>query len=633
MFTFIGNNKRILQLVLFIVAVPFLFFGVDSYIRSSGTGQSVARVGDYKISQQEFVDALRNRQEALRRMTQGKLDARLLDSPELRLATLDNLIQRRLLLDRALRAGMTVSDPQLQAVIAAQPSFRNEANQFSYERYQQVLRSEGMVPAVFEARLRQDLILEQQREGYFDSGFVSKTVLDRLVRLAEQQREVSQYRLTPDRFAGEVQIGKEAIKQYYEANPQAFRIPERVKVDYDTLSADSLVSQVKLEPAEIKQFYESRRSQYRTEEARRASHILISVDGSGGADARKKARARAEEIYKEAVGNPATFAALAKKYSQDPGSAANGGDLGFISLGSMKDVPAFEAALFKLKDGEISRPIATKHGFHIIRLTAIQPSQGKSFEEVRGQIEADLRKQRAARKFAELADRFSNVVYEQFESLKPAAELLNSEVKRSGWITRTSAEPAVLNNPRLLEAAFSQDVLKDHRNSEAVEVAPNTLVAVRLVEHEPESTRPFSEVRADIEKLLARRAAAQRAIETGREDLAQLKQGKSVTVDWSTPQLISRGEHKGLSEAIVRQAFRVDAEKLPAYAGVEDLDGGYTLLRVSRVVTAEDIAPDRRRGFGEGLRQVLGQQEFSAYLASVKQNTDIEVNRARLEQR
>ncbi|MDH3438686.1 MAG: SurA N-terminal domain-containing protein, partial [Betaproteobacteria bacterium] len=354
MFNIVGSNKRIVQGVLVLIAVPFAFFGVDSYFRSSGGGQSVARVGDYNISQPEFVDALRDRQESLRRMTQGKLDAAMLDSPELRYATLDNLIQRRLLLDRAIRSGMTVSEQQLQKVVAEQPAFKDATNQFSYERYQQVLRSEGMTPAGFEARLRQDLMLEQQREGYFGSGFVSQTVLDRLVRLAEQQREVSDYRITPDRYAGQVEIGPDAVKQYYEANPREFQIPERVKVDYVMLSAESLASQIQLEPAELKQFYESRRSQYQTQEARRASHILISVDASAGADARQNARARAEGIYKELAEKPASFAELAKKYSQDPGSAANGGDLGFVSLGNMKDVPEFEAALFKLKEGEIA---------------------------------------------------------------------------------------------------------------------------------------------------------------------------------------------------------------------------------------------------------------------------------------
>jgi peptidyl-prolyl cis-trans isomerase D len=633
MFNLIGGNKRIIQVVIALIAVPFVFFGVDSYFGLSGGSQSVARVGDYKISQPEFVDALRERQESLRRMTQGKLDAALLDSPELRYATLDNLIQRRLLLDRAIRSGMTVSDQQLQKVVAEQPGFKDESNQFSYERYQQVLRSEGMTPAGFEARLRRDLILEQQREGYFGSGFVSKTVLDRLVRLAEQQREVSYYRITPDRFAGQVSIGPEAVKQYYEANQREFQIPERVKVDFIVLSVEALAAQIQLEPAELKTFYESRRSQYQTPEARRASHILIGVDASAGADARKNAKARAEEIYKELAEKPGSFAELAKKYSQDPGSAANGGDLGFVSLGNMKDVPEFEAALFKLKEGETSQPVATKHGFHIIRLTTLRPGQGKSFEEVRGQIEEELRKQRAGQRFAELADRFNNTVYEQSESLKVAAELVKKDVQRSGWITRTSADPAVLNHPRLLEAVFSQDVLKDRRNSEAIEVAPRTLVAVRLVEHSPSSNRPFTEVRADIEKLLQQRAAARLAVEAGRGELEQLEQGKSVTVAWSKPELIKRAEHKGLSEAMVRQAFRVDTAKLPAYVGVENPEGGYTLLRVSRVVPGEDIAPEKRRGFSEALRQVLGQQELAAYLASVRQKTEIQINKERLERR
>lgn len=633
MFNLVGNNKRIITVIIGLIAVPFVFFGLGSYFDSSGGRRSVARVGDHDISQPEFIDALRDRQESLRRMTQGKIDATLLDSPELRYATLDNLIQRRLLLDRAIRSGMTVSDRQLQKVVAEQPGFKDASNQFSYERYQQVLRSEGMTPEGFEARLRQDLILGQQREGYFGSGFVSKTVLDRLVRLAEQQREVSDYRITPDRYAGQVEIGPDAVKQYYEANPREFQIPERVKVDYVMLSADSLASQIHLEPAELKQFYEGRRSQYQTPEARRASHILISIEASAGADARQKAQARAEEIYKELVEKPASFVELAKKYSQDPGSAANGGDLGFVSFGNMKDVPEFEAALFKLKEGEISQPVATKHGFHIIRLTAIQPAQGKSFDEVRGQIEAELKKRRAGLRFAELADQFSNVVYEQSESLKPVAELLKSDVQRSGWITRTSADPAVLNHPRLLEAVFSQDVLKDRRNSEAIEVAPSTLVAARLAEHSPASTRPFSEVSVDIEKMLQQRAAVQRAVEAGRGELEKLKQGESVTVTWSTPQLITRTEHKGLSEAMVRQAFRVDATKLPAYAGVENPEGGYRVLRVSRVVPAENIAPEKRRGFAEALRQVLGQQELAAYLASARQKTEIQINKEQIDQR
>ena len=201
MFNFIGNNKRIIQAILFLIAVPFLFFGVDSYIRSSGTGSGVARVGDYRISPQEFNNALRNRQEELRRMTQGKIDSSLLNSPELRYATLDSLIDRHLLIDRAIRNGMTVPDQQIEKIVSQQPAFRDESKQFSYERYEQVLRSDGTTPVMFENRVRQDILLNQQREGYFGSSFVPKTVLQRVMQLAEQRREVSRHRFDPERFA------------------------------------------------------------------------------------------------------------------------------------------------------------------------------------------------------------------------------------------------------------------------------------------------------------------------------------------------------------------------------------------------------------------------------------------------
>ena len=632
MFDFIGNNKRIIQIILVLIAVPFVFFGVDSYIRTTGAGSGVARVGDYRISQQEFGNALRNRQEALRRMTQGKIDATLLNSPELRYATLDGLINQRLLVDRAVRNGMTVPDREIEKIVSEQPGFKDESNRFSYERYQQTLRTDGMTVLMFENRVRQDVLLAQQREGYFGSSFVPKTVLERLLYLAEQKREVSGHHINPDRFFSEVKITPDAIKQYYEANPGAFEVPERVKVDYVVLSAGSIASQIQLEPGEAERQYESRRKEFMIPEARKASHILFAADASAGDDARKKAREQADMVYKQLSAKPERFAELAKKYSNDPGSAANGGDIGLISRGAMKDVPEFEAALFKLKEGEISEPIASGLGYHIIKLTKLQPAQGMSFDKVRAQIELDLRNQRARRRFAELADRFNNTVYEQSDSLKPAAALVGAPVQRSGWISRKGAEPPLLNNPRFLSAVFSADVLKDNRNSEAVEVAPNTLVAAHLVEHNPASVRPLAEVSADIEKLLQRREAGERAVQEGRRKLQALKEGKDVSLDWSKPELIDRTEHKGFDDSMVRQVFRLDTNKLPAYAGVEDPAGGFRLLRVTRVVAAENITPDKRKGYSETLSKVMAEQEFLAYLSSLKQNTKIDVNKTQLEE-
>ena len=631
MFDFIGSNKRIIQIVLLLVAVPFLFFGVDSYIRSSGTGSGVARVGDYRISLQEFGNALRERQATLRQMMQGNIDASFLNSPEVRYATLDALIDRRLLIDRAIRNGMTVPDQEVEKIVVAQPAFKDEANRFSYQRYEQRLRSEGLTPVLFENQVRQDILLARQREGYFGSSFVPKSVLERMLDLAEQRREVSGHRIDPERFASEVQIGPDAVKQYYESHLGEFQVPERVKVDYVVLSADALASKIQLEEGEAERYYESRRREYVVPEARQASHILFAVDPTAGGDARKKAQDQANSVHAELLLKPERFAELAKKHSNDPGSAGNGGDIGMVGRGAMKDVPEFEDALFKMKEGEISAPVSSKLGFHIIKLTKIQPEQGMSFDKVRTKIEQELRKQRAGRRFAELADRFSNTVYEQSESLKPAAELAGATVQRSGWISRNSAEPPLLNNPKFIRSVFATDVLKDNRNSEAVEVRPNTLVAAHLVEHSPASARPLSEVSADIEKLLRRKETGERAAQAGRRELQALKEGKDVALEWSKPELIDRTEHKGFSEPMVRQAFRVDTVRLPAYAGVEDSSGGYMILRVTKVVPAETIPPEKRKGYAEALGRVMAEQEFLAYLSNLKQNTKIEIDKRQLE--
>ncbi len=633
MFDFVTKHKRLIQVVLAIIFLPFAFFGVDSYFRGAGVGQAVAKVGDYSISQEEFSRALRDRQEALQRMAQGRVDPAMLDSPDVRYATLDGLIQRRLLLDSALRAGVTVSDGRLKDLIGKQQLFQDETGQFSLVRYEQYLKSESMTPAMFEARLRQDIILRQFADGYADTTFVPRAVVERLARLSGQQRELSQFVLSPENFMKQVKLDADAGKQYYDANPAEFRIPEQVRVEHLALSVELLQQQAQPDPAEVKKYYETNLSQFGVKESRQAAHILVSADASSGAEARQKARARAEEIYHQLQKAPAGFAEMAKKRSEDPGSAANGGDLGYIGRGSMKDVPEFEEALYKLKPGEISAPVETRLGYHIIRLTAVRPAQLKGLAEVRSQIEQELRKQLAARRFAELADGFNNVVYEQSESLKPAADLIRTAPQVSGWITRLRAAEPLLNNPRLLAAVFSDDVLRNKRNTEAIEVAPGTLVAARVVEHKPESVQPFEEVRAALEKRIALRAAGRLAVEEGRRLLGELTQGKSVQIAWSAPQIASRAEFRNIPEPVVRQAFRLEPSKLPAYAGVENPQLEYTLVRVSRVQEAADLPPEKAGELAGALRQVLAQEAMAAYLAALKQKAGVTINKEFLEKK
>jgi peptidyl-prolyl cis-trans isomerase D len=633
MFDFVTKNKRLIQIILAIIFLPFAFFGIDAYFRGGGVGEAVARVGDYRISQEEFARALRDRQDELRRLAQGRIDPAMLDSREMRVGTLENIVRRRLLVEGALRAGVTVNDDRLQELIGKQQLFQDEAGKFSIERYQQFLRAEGRTPVSFEAQVRQDILLGKFADGYADTSFAPRSVVERLARLAGEQRELSQSVVAPEKFLGQVKLEADAAKQYYDANPGEFRIAERVRVEYLVLSVDALQLQARPDPAEVRKFYDANRRQFEVPESRQAAHIFVSADAAMGAEARQKARARAEALYQELKKSPGKFAELAKARSEDPGSAANGGDLGYIDRGSMKDVPAFEAALYQLKPGEISAPVESGLGYHIIRLTAVRPGQVKSFEEARPQIEQDLRKQLAAKRFAELADNFNNTAYEQSDSLKPAAELIGATPLVSDWMTRARAADPLLNNPRLLGAVFSDEVLLNKRNTEAIEVAPGTLVAARVAEHQPESIRPFDAVRPALEKRLALRSASRLAVEEGRRLLGELNQGKSVPIAWSKPQLAVRGEFKEVPEPVVRLAFRLDASKLPAYAAVENPQLPYTLVRVTRVQEASDLPPERIEEFSGALRRLLAQEAMAAYLAGLKQRIGVQINAEALERR
>ncbi|OGA56256.1 MAG: hypothetical protein A3F74_21725 [Betaproteobacteria bacterium RIFCSPLOWO2_12_FULL_62_58] len=627
MYEFIHNRKGLIQIILAIIFLPFAFFGVDSYFRSSDAAVAVATVGGYQISQGEFNRALRERQEAIQRMTGGRADPALLDSAELRFNVLEALIRERLLLQRA--AGMAITDRQLQTVIGELPLFQDNGK-FSFQIYERFLKSQGMTPAMFEDKLRHDLILQYLDDAYGNTAFVPHTVIERLARLSEQQREVSLFTIAPDKFVSQVKLETDAAKKYYDSHQDEFRIQEQVRVEYVVLTAESLLAQIPVDPAEVRKYYDEHRAQYEIREERQASHILIGTDATASAEAKQKARAQAEEIYKQLKQNPDRFADLAKQYSQDPGSAARGGDLGYFGRGTM--LKAFDDAVFGMKTGEISAPVETQYGFHIIRLTGIKGGQSSRFEEVRGQIEAELKKQRAGRKFAEIAENFNNIVFEQAESLKPAAELAKANPQQSGWITRERAD-APLNNPKLLQAIFSEDVLKNKRNTEAVEVAPGVLAAARVIERKPATVQPFDEVSAAIVKKITLQQAGQLAAQDGRAHLERLKQDKDAQVTWGPAQFVGRADAKGLSEPVLKQAFRADAAKLPAYAGVDSPRGGFTLIRITRVVDPEKIAPDRQKALSEGLRQMLGQEEMLAYIASLKQKADVKVSKELLQKK
>ena len=630
MFDLVQRNKRIIQIVLAIVLLPFAFFGMESYFQDRGSQRAVVKVGDYEISEQELSNAVRERQDQLRNMSGGRIDPALLESSELRMSVLDTLVRQRVLIDPAVRSGMTVNIDQLRGYITQAPVFQ-EDGKFSITRYEQFLKGRNETATQFENRVKQELLLGQLAEAYTGSSIVSRSVAEKLLRISDQQREVSRAVVPAEKFVAAVKLEEDAAKKYYDSHQDEFRNPEQVRIEYVTLSIDALAPQVQVSEADMKKFYESNQRQFGVGETRQASHILIAVDKSAGDDAKKKARAQAEQIYNEVKKNPGAFAELAKKQSQDPGSATNGGDLGTFGRGSM--VKAFDDAVFSMKAGEVSPPVETEYGYHVIRVTGINPAQMKSFEQARPVIEAELKKQQALQRFAQLADTFNNTLFEQSDSLKGAAEAIKATPKTSGWISRTGTTEAVLNNPKLIQAIFSEDVRVNKRNTEAIEIGPGVVVGARVIEHKPSAMQPFAEIRPAIEKKLVQTRASQLAAQEGRSQLEQLRQGKAVDIAWDAPQTVSRADNKGLPEPVLRQVFKADTAKLPSYTGVEAPGGGFVLLRVSRVVESDKTDRAQAKSLNEGLAQVVGEEQFNAYLASLKAKAKVKIDKESFEKK
>jgi len=627
MFDFVHKHKLFAQAILGLIILTFAFFGVESYFRSSDASSPVASVGGQTITQQEFNIALRERQEMLQNMGGGKVDPALLDNAEMRFAVAEALVNQKLLLQQASRSRLVATDQQLQALLGQAPAFQ-ESGTFSRPLYEQFLKVRNKTEVEFESDLRRDLVLRQVSDPYGESNFLPRTVVQRLLRLMETQREASIFTLAPEKFESKASIDADAAKKYYESHQDEFRTPEQVRVEYVMLSIDALLPGVKVDTEDVKKAFDDQIKRVQVQEARQASHILIAVDGKASADEKQKARARADDLLKQVKAKPTAFAEIAKAHSQDPGSAANGGDLGSFKRADM--TKPFSDAAFGMKVGDVSGIVESEFGLHIIRLTGITESKAPSFESMRGQIETELKRSAAGKEFAAMAEQFNNMVFEQSESLKPAADFAKSAVQQSNWMGRNSANDPRLNNPKLLQAIFADEVLKNKRNTEAIEVAPGTLVSARLLEHKPAVVRPFEQVQVEIVIRLTRQRASQLAAQEGRATLESLRQGKDTAVTWSKPQLVNfTNQIKELNEEVRKQILRADVAKLPAYTGLET-PAGYTLIRITRTIDPEKIDAEKEKNLAVAMQQAQSQEQNAAFVASIKQKTDIKIRKEQL---
>jgi peptidyl-prolyl cis-trans isomerase D len=628
MFDFVARHKRLMQIFLAIVIVPtFAFFGIQSYDRMFSGGDAVAEVAGQPISLPEFNRALDQQRDTLRGMLGKAYDPALLDSLQARRELLEGLIGQRALLTYAQRSRMAVSDDLLQAAIGAEPVFQ-EDGKFSRARYQALLRGQNLSEPQFEAQMRADLLMRQLAGGLAESGFVSKTAAQRVIDARMQRRELAELVFPAVQFLPQVKLAPDAVEAYYKANPKQFESPEQVRAQFVVLSPDVLAASETLSPDEVRKWYDAN----------------VAPRASQRAEARKKIDAIAADLRRE----PARFAELAKASSQDPGSAAAGGDLGWFGRGAM--VKPFEEAAFKLKLDETSPVVETEFGFHILRVTGIRkpgqdgakteerrvshilvaaPKAEKDFASARAEIEAGLKRDRVSKRFVEIAEAFGNLAYEQPDSLQPLAEKYHLKVETTEWLSR-QGPPSPFDNAKLLAALFSDDAVRNKRNTEAIEVAPNRIVVARVLEHRPAQVRPLESVRAEIARLLTEGEAQKLARAAGEARLAELQSGKGPGAGWGQPRTISRDAPGGLDPRGLSAVYRADATKLPAYVGVDLAPGGYTIYRISQVAEGAALDAAKRRAAETNLARQEARMGYEAFLGGLKARSDVTINEANL---
>lgn len=631
MFDSVRNNKKIVQIILALIILPFAFWGVESYIRGGGESGDIASVGGSKISLAEFQQALREQQDRIRPAL-GSKDPALLDSPELRRAVLDNLIQRRLLALYAGKANLSIGNEQLARFIASVPQLQ-EDGQFSPQRYEALIASQGMNKTMFEASVRQDLTIQQALAAVGNASIAGTAAGERWLAMQMEEREISEVAVRFETYLAKVKVTPEAIKSYYEANLKKFELPEQLRAEYLVLSRDKLAAQMTVTDEEIRSWYQSHGDRYRQAEERRASHVLIAVGGKAGGEELKAAEAKAAEVLAQAKKPGADFGKLAKQYSQDPGSAEKGGDLDWFGRGAM--VKPFEESVFALKEGHVSELVRSDFGFHVIKLTGIRGERTRPLDEVKGEISAELKAQTAAKKYAEIAEGFSNTVYEQPDSLKPAAEKYQLAVQRSDWLVKGGAAAGPFVNAKLMAALFSDDAVKNKRNTEAIEIAPNVLVSARVLEHKPAAQQTLDVVSPTIEKFLAQEEAVKLAARDGEEKLARLGKGEKADVAWSPARSLTRMTAGNLPPEAVRAIFKADSAKLPAYAGIA-APAGYVLFRIAKVkpyVAGGGQESPQVQALRAQYARLVAEEETLAWIAALKARYPVEINQAALEKK
>lgn len=625
MFDFVRQHTKIMMGLLFLLIIPsFVFFGLEGYTRMNEGGHVVARVAGSEIKQIEWDNAHRNEVQRMLAQT-PTLDARLLDSPEAKYATLERLVRDRVLAVAADEAHLVTTDGRLARALQEDPaiaSLRKPDGSLDVERYRLLVGAQGMTPEMFEANARRQISTRQVMAGVGESAFGVAAAADATFGAFLQRREVQVAQFPAGDFSAGLKPTEAELEAWYKGHVEQFRAPEQAKIEYVVLDLDAVKKNIAVNEDDLKTFYTQNNAQLAGKEERRASHILVDAPKSASADERAKAKARAEQLLAEVRKNPASFADVARKSSDDKGSAAGGGDLDYLTRSAI-DKPIADAIFGLGKKGDISDVVESDFGFHVIQLTDIRAPKVPSFAEMRTQLEGELRTQQAQRQFAETAETFTNTVYEQSDSLKPVADKLKLQIQ-TATVTPVPAAGATgpLANARLLEAVFSADATQQKRNTEAVEVGTNQLVSARVVEHSPARTQALAEVQDQVRARWTAQRAAELAKQKGEAQLAEWKtQGDKAKLPAAVT--IARDDTHQFPAKLIDAALRADPAALPALLGVDLAEQGYAVVRVEKIAPPRALPAEAEQQVRQQYAQTWAAAETVAYYNLLKERLKV----------
>ena len=631
MLDFFRNHQRLMMALLILIVVPGLgIVGIQGFSSFFDESANVASVNGRKITRMEYDGALRQQVDRARQMLGANFDAKMFETPEMRASLIDSLVQQRALADETQRLHLTASDEAVRRALLADPtiaSLRKPDGSVDVDQYKQLLAMQGMTPEQYDERVRYGLATDQIPGSIIGTAFTSKALAQSLSEIAEQHRDVQGLAFRTADYAAKVQPTDAQLTSYYNAHRDEFATPESATIQYVVMSPATLSAAIKPSDADLKKYYDDNIARFKTQAEVRASHILIVAPKDASAADQAKAKQQADALLAQVKAHPDQFAAIAQKESQDPGSAAKGGDLGYFSRGMIAGGQAFDDAAFGLKKGEISGVVHTDFGYHIIEATDVKPSVTQPFDQVKDALTKDYLAQQAAKSLADSAEGFTSIVYEKSKTLQPAADKYALQVQTATVGTKPDPKLAPdnpLNSPKFLSAIFASDAVKEHNNTQAIDVGNNTLIAGRVTDYKPAAVPPLDTIKDAVRAKVVAVEAAQAAVKDGEAKLAEL-QKSNATTGFSSVVKVSRNDAQGVPPLALAAIFKTDSSKLPAYVGVDLGKDGYAIYRVNGIEKSDPVSADRLASAQQQVAQVYAQAEVEAYLDALKARSNVKI--------